>query len=270
MTRLAHISDIHFGAVDQTAARNLQAQINELAVDGIIVTGDLTQAGRKREFIDASAYLSGFSPPTIVVPGNHDVPVYNLGQRFVDPWRRYRTHIHDNLCPSDTFADAFVMGLNSARRAGPTLDWSLGRLSSSQLALATEQLRESSSGLNIVALHHPVTPGPGRAGQAVINAPQRALNTFTQAGADLVLTGHAHIANAAIEDTDHGNIVIAAAGTASSTRLRGELPSYNLMHWNGTKLTIETHRYGASGYQAEREHEFLRAGPSGWRSANTP
>ena len=267
-TLIAHISDIHFGAVDVAAARRLAAQINALDPDGVIVTGDLTQAGRKREFADAAAYLKTFSAPTLVVPGNHDVPVYNLGRRFADPWSRYRQHISDDLCPIEDFGDAVVIGLNSARRARAGLDWSHGRLSRAQIAAAAGAMRQTDRSLKVVALHHPVTPGPGRAGAAVISSAPRALAAFREAGGDLVLTGHAHVAQAGVKETAHGAIVIAAAGTASSTRLRGELPSYNLIECDDDDLVIETHRYGPNGYDREKRHGFRR-GDDGWQAKKT-
>jgi len=264
-TLIAHISDIHFGAVDAEAARRLAQQVNTLSPDGIIVTGDLTQAGRKREFAQAGAYLKTFAAPVLVVPGNHDVPVYNLGRRFADPWSRYRRHIHHDLSPNGEMGSAFAIGLNSARRAGPTLDWSRGRLSATQISKAVNALQQSAHDLKIVALHHPVVPAPGKAGAALINRADHALAAFRGAGGDLVLTGHAHIAQALVKPTANGDIIVAAAGTASSTRLRGELPSYNLVRWEGETLTIETHRYGADGFVQERALEFIRD-KNGWRS----
>ena len=263
---IAHISDIHFGAVDEEAAARLAKQVNDNAVDGVIVTGDLTQAGRKKEFAAAAAYLQTFDAPLLAVPGNHDVPVYNLGRRFADPWSRYRQHIHDDLCPCGAFGGAFVMGLNSARRAGLSLDWSRGRLSASQISLAERSLRRSDHDLKIIALHHPVTPGPGRAGAAVIDRASRALSSFAGAGADIVLTGHAHIAQAGVHNTEQGAVIVAAAGTASSTRLRGEQPSFNMLRWNREILAIETHRYGNNGYVRERVHSFARSA-IGWVSS---
>lgn len=264
-TLIAHISDIHFGAVDLAAARKLAAQINDLDVDGVIVTGDLTQAGRKSEFAEAAQYLKTFTPPTLVVPGNHDVPVYNLGRRFSDPWSRWRRYVSNDLAPAGVYGDAFVAGLNSARRAGPSFDWSLGRLSRSQINGTGEKLRDASTSLKIIAFHHPVTPGPGRAGAAVIPQADRILSEFSKAGADLVLTGHAHIAQAALKETPNGALITAAAGTASSTRLRGEAPSYNLLRWDGAgALTIETHRYAGDGYAPEKQYMFLRR-RDGWR-----
>ncbi|MEO1251263.1 MAG: metallophosphoesterase [Pseudomonadota bacterium] len=261
---IAHISDIHFGAVDVAAARRLADDINARDVCGVIVTGDLTQAGRKREFAEAAAYLRSFEAPILAVPGNHDVPVYNLGRRFIDPWSRYRRYIHQALCPEDVFGDIYVIGLNSARRAGPSLDWSLGRLSRSQIALARRALEEAQSGLKIVALHHPVVPRPGRAGQAVIDQPARALDAFSAGGADVVLTGHAHIAQTDIETTEHGPLVISSAGTASSTRTRGEGQSYNLLYWSDGSLIIETLRFDGTKYAPNNSHSFERAA-HGWR-----
>ncbi|WP_425409209.1 metallophosphoesterase family protein [Hyphococcus sp.] len=267
MTVLAHISDIHFGSVDPQAAESLADQINSANVDGIIVTGDLTQAGRKSEFGQAGAYLRAFQAPVLVVPGNHDTPVYNLTRRFIDPWGRFRDHIHSNLSPELNINDVYVVGLNSARRANLTLDWSLGRLSSRQLDEASRKLRQAEkNALKLVAFHHPVLPGPGRAGMAVIKRPARAISSFASAGADALLTGHAHIARADLHETGERSIIITAAGTATSTRTRGEAPSYNLLSWNGAELSIAIHRYTSRGYEKEAVKSFLRKDET-WNTA---
>lgn len=259
MTRLAHISDIHFGAVDAKAAQSLAEHINAADVNGVVVTGDLTQAGRKSEFRQAAAYLEKFNAPAIAVPGNHDTPVYNLGRRFIDPWSRFREHIHHDLSPSLKIGDVFIVGLNSARRANMTWDWSLGRLSSRQLGEAARKLRNADDAvLKLVAFHHPVLPGPGRASMAVINQPARAINAFAAAGADVLLTGHAHVARAELHDVAERPLIVTAAGTATSTRLRGEAPSYNLLSWNGSELSIAIHRFGPHGYEKDAVKTFTR------------
>ncbi|MBT8471040.1 MAG: metallophosphoesterase [Marinicaulis sp.] len=259
MTVIAHLSDIHFGAVDERAAEHLVGVINDRNIDAVIVTGDLTQAGRKREFQAAGEFLDRFTAPILVVPGNHDTPVYNLGQRFIDPWRRFRKFIHHDLAPTMQIKDVFVVGLNSARRAGPSLDWSRGRLSRTQIENAAAALIGSDgANLKLVALHHPVLPGEGKAGNAIINKPDRAMESIAASGGDAILSGHVHIASAKTHDPGPRSIVIAAAGTASSTRLRGELPSYNLLNWKDETLRIDVHRYGADGYLVERQHYFER------------
>lgn len=268
MTALAHISDIHFGAVDARAAASLAEHLNTDGVDGIIVTGDITQSGRKREFREAAAYLGSFDAPALVVPGNHDAPVYNLGRRFLDPWGRFRDHIHPDLTPSLEVADICIVGLNSARRASLKLDWSLGRLSRRQLAEATEKLLNSNAALKLVAFHHPVLPSPGRAGMALINQPARAIRAFVAAGADALLTGHAHTARAELHDAGERPIIVASAGTATSTRTRGEAPSYNLLSWNGSELTVAIHRFGANGYEPDIVKTFRRRDET-WDAVST-
>jgi predicted phosphodiesterase len=93
---------------------------------------------------------------------------------------------------------------------------------------------------------------------AVINQPARAINAFASAGADVLLTGHAHVARAELHDNARKPLIVAAAGTATSTRLRGEAPSYNLLSWNGSELSVIIHRFGASGYAEDIVKNFTR------------
>jgi len=94
---------------------------------------------------------------------------------------------------------------------------------------------------------------------ALVNQPERALNAFAEAGGDVLLTGHAHIAQAEIHDSaEHRPIIVTAAGTAASTRLRGELPSYNLLSWDGRELKVGIHRYSSNGYATDFEKTFVR------------
>ncbi|MEM8771229.1 MAG: metallophosphoesterase [Pseudomonadota bacterium] len=258
-TEIAHISDIHFGAVDSRAAARLADELNENAPDAIIVTGDLTQAGRRSEYSAAGGYLRGLKPPTLTVPGNHDAPVYSLGVRFADPWRRFRKHIHTEIEPNLHINDVFVTGLNSARRARAAFDWSYGRLSSRQLDAAANVLRGAKDArLKIAAFHHPVIPAPGRAGQALINQPQRAMNALSGAGADIILTGHSHIAQTTLAPAANGGVIVLSAGTAMSTRLRGEAPSYNLLAWDENTLHVSIRRFKDGRYETESQARYLR------------
>lgn len=259
VTKIAHISDIHFGASDPGAATQLIDQINASDIDAIILTGDLTQAGRKREFHEAGEFVRRFAAPVLAVPGNHDAPVYNPALRMSDPWRRFRTYVQNDLCPVHEINDVVILGLNSARRMRPSLNWSTGNLSSKQLAEASRALRRTNgASLKLVAFHHPVLPGPGPAGDALINRPERAMATLSEAGADALLTGHVHVANAQLRETEANPIIVAAAGTAASTRQRGEAPSYNLITWTGEELRVGVQRYTDNGFTLERQFSFSR------------
>lgn len=263
---IAHLSDIHFGAVDETAVDKLAAHINDAGVDAVVVTGDLTQAGRRREYRAAAEYLARFTAPTLTVPGNHDAPVYSFGQRMLDPWRRFRRYIGPEDFQTLELGNVFILGLNSARRANASFNWSLGRLSPRQLSTAKKILKaKSRAALRLVAFHHPVLPGAGRAGNALINKPRAAMNNFAEAGADLLLTGHVHIAQARLHKTDHRPLLVTAAGTATSTRLRGEAPSFNLLRWTGDALDVVIHRYTEDGYIKEKTCAYSRMGNI-WRA----
>lgn len=269
MARLAHISDLHFGAADPEALSALGAAINAASVEVIVITGDLTQAGRQREFEEASRYLKSLhAGAALITPGNHDAPVYSLGLRLFDPWRRFRRAFTSETDAAIELADATIVGLNSARRAGLSLDWSHGRLSRKQIRLAVDAFAAARANtVRIVALHHPVLRGPGRAGAAVVSRADEALAAFTRAGADLILSGHAHVASAELHDVHGRAMIVARAGTATSTRLRGQAPSFNLIEINAAHAHISVRLLGDEGYAAAADHRFVRTERGDWTPA---
>ena len=258
LTRLVHISDLHFGANSRAAAAALTDAIGDLDPSLIVATGDLTQNGRRSEFADAARFLSALPAPFAVIPGNHDVSVYNPFQRFASPWRRFRSAIGRE--PNSTHADdnLLLIALNSARRAGPSLDWSLGRLTQRQVNETAEALREAPpSQLRVVALHHPVIATPGRAGQAIIPNAAHVMTTFNDAGAEIILTGHAH-RSSAVEAPNVEGLVVVSAGTALSTRTRGEPPSFNLVSWNAARIEVVVFDYDDTKFTRRRQFQFQR------------
>src|SRR4051812_5821030 len=112
---IVHLSDLHFGRLDERLIPPLQKAIAALSPQLVVVSGDLTQRARRPEFEAARAFLDTVSAPQLVVPGNHDIPLYNIVERMVDPLRRYRRHISNDLAPVFTDDEMIVVGLNSAR-----------------------------------------------------------------------------------------------------------------------------------------------------------
>ena len=88
MRTIAHLSDLHFGRHDETAAERLLADISEVKPNITVVTGDLTQRARHRQFAAARAFLEKLPRPVVVIPGNHDVPLYDIVERFLGPFER--------------------------------------------------------------------------------------------------------------------------------------------------------------------------------------
>src|SRR5215213_4331020 len=107
MQTIAHVSDIHFGRVDARVVTALGHAITALAPDLVVVSGDLTQRARAQQFREARQFLDRLPRPLLVVPGNHDVPLFNLAARFVDPFGGYRRYIQEDLEPAYA-CDSFV------------------------------------------------------------------------------------------------------------------------------------------------------------------
>ena len=115
MRTLVHLSDLHFGRLDEAIVPPLVERIKSVRPDLIAISGDLTQRARRGQFRQARVFLDQLPFPTIVVPGNHDVPLFNLAARVLDPFGGYRRHIDANLEPSRIDDEMAVIGLNSAR-----------------------------------------------------------------------------------------------------------------------------------------------------------
>src|SRR5690349_10081636 len=116
MRRIAHISDLHFGRHNPVVAQGLLAALAEAAPDLVAVTGDLTQRAHRHEFAAARAFLDRIGPPALVIPGNHDVPFYNLLERWLMPNTRFAAFIGPECCPRYVDGAIAVLGLNTASR----------------------------------------------------------------------------------------------------------------------------------------------------------
>jgi 3',5'-cyclic AMP phosphodiesterase CpdA len=229
MRTVLHLSDLHFGRVDPRIIAPLVRTIHEIAPNLIAVSGDLTQRARRKQFIQARDFLQQLPFPQIIVPGNHDVPLYNIVDRFLNPLAGYRRHIADDLEPVFVDDEMIVVGLNSARAAL----YGRGRLNEEQVARAAERLRAAPPGLvRIVVTHHPFDLPEGHGEEHIIGRSQMAMEQLARGGADLFLAGHLHVSHVGhtaerYKIADHSALVL-QAGTLS-TRGRGEPNSFNVV-----------------------------------------
>ena len=242
MRTIVHLSDIHFGRVDPRVVAPLLRAIDMMAPSLVTVSGDLTQRARRSQFRQARAFLDQIPFPTLVVPGNHDVPLYNVAARFTNPYGGYRRDIAQDLEPIYHDEEMIAVGLNSAR-ALPFHGG--GRLNEQQVARAAARLAAAPpDAVRIVVTHHPFDLPEGRDDRDLIGRAGMAMTQLAAAGADLFLAGHLHVSHVGrtaerYQIAGHSALVV-QAGTLS-TRGRGERNTINVLRLARPHITIERH-----------------------------
>lgn len=161
--------------------------VNAAAPDQVIITGDLTQRARAAQFDQAREFLDGLAAPWLCVPGNHDVPLYNIFARFSRPYREYRRVVPGGLHPVQQIGGLRIVGMNSIDR----FRWRRGRVTGRSIARAAKALRQPDADLRLIAIHHPFAQAPDAAKALMLDAAELAAR-LRQAGADLILSGHLH------------------------------------------------------------------------------
>ena len=274
MKTIVHLSDLHFGALEERLLTPLRHAITAAAPDLVAVSGDLTQRARRRQFEAARAFLAGLRRPLLVVPGNHDIPLYDLALRFVAPLERYRQYVSRDLAPIYTDDEMIVVGLNSVR----TLSFKHGdgRLNQRQVAEATDRFaRASPSLIKIVVTHHPFDLPAGYGEHRLIGRARLAMPELAAAGTDLFLAGHLHLSHVGrtaerYQIGGHSALVV-QAGTLSR-RGRGEPNSFNVLHVTSQKLELERHCWtestGAFSRAWADTYERTAAGWNGGRKTD--
>jgi 3',5'-cyclic AMP phosphodiesterase CpdA len=260
MRTLVHLSDLHFGRVDAATLEPLRAAVRRLAPHVVVVSGDLTQRAKSNEFREAQRFLEQLPLPRIVVPGNHDVPLYRVWERFLDPLGKYRRYIGRDLEPSFVDDEIAVLGVNTAR----ALTFKNGRINGEQIESIRRRLDPLPESLTkVVVTHHPFDlPDEPEQGELVGRA-DAAMKAFSTCGVDLLLAGHFHTSQAGETSGRHPlpgySALVVQAGTATSTRGRGESNAFNALRIESDRIAIERHvwRPEAGVYALERTERFV-------------
>jgi 3',5'-cyclic AMP phosphodiesterase CpdA len=233
MKTVAHLSDLHFGREDPRVVDGLLA---ELDVALVAVSGDLTQRATQAQFEACRAFIARVPAPCLVVPGNHDVPLYDVFHRLTDPLGRYRRHFADDVEPTFRDDELAVVGVCTAHG----LTGKGGKITRAQAERVRARLADAGSRWRVVVAHHPFLLPRGDHEDARVRGADVALDAFHEARVDVLLTGHLHVAHIPETGFQAGDRTLVAvhAGTAFSTRLRGEANGYNRLTFDGDTLTV--------------------------------
>lgn len=263
--RIVHASDLHFGKIaHEKVVPALVEEVNAGGFDLVVLSGDLTQRARRREYEAARAMVEAFGPPALVVPGNHDVPPWwRPLERILRPGRRFRRYFGDEEAPSFEQDGLAAFGLNSSH--GLTIKG--GKIRRRDLARMQRFFAGQEPGtFKVLAVHHHLTRLRALGSHDVARGAAMALEAAASGGVDLVLCGHLHVSHVASIDTDvklGRRLVVASAGTATSSR--GRQSNRNVNFYNHVTVApghfeVEERRFepAASRFVRARTTRFER------------
>lgn len=242
-TLIFHLSDIHFGLENNRALDWVREEIATRAPAAVAITGDITMRARRREFAAASAWILSLDAPVTLEAGNHDLPYFNLFERFFRPYRRF--HGVEQLVERELKLPGLaIVPLRTTARAQPRLNWSKGWITGASLRRTLRAIDALPPGTQaLVTAHHPLRE-VGTKGTALTRNGRRALAELAKRPIAAVLTGHVHDAFDITEQSDNGPVRMIGAGTLSQ-RIRSTPPSFNEITWDGERLSVEVRNLAA-------------------------
>jgi 3',5'-cyclic AMP phosphodiesterase CpdA len=262
LTRVLHLSDLHFGAGDDDAIeRGAPVLIERFEPELVIASGDLSHRGREDQLAEATRFLRSLGGPVLAIPGNHDIP-YTFPRRFTRSFAEFERQ-WDTTEPTYSSATLHVIGLNSVR---PWRHQS-GGIRDSQLARAGDRLREARPGaFQIVVLHHHLLGAPWRSRKKPVARRNHVLAGLVAAGADLILAGHIHQAAVSerrefeISRGDEPSVVVSIAPGLGQPRPRrqGEARGVHVYEIEQASLRVRTFVWRDTDWGLTAEREFPR------------
>jgi 3',5'-cyclic AMP phosphodiesterase CpdA len=231
--KILHISDVHFGPPHlPRISQGVLEFVDRHRPDLVVLSGDLTQRAKPEQFRQARAFVDAIPVPSIVVPGNHDVPLYRVGERIFNPFGCYRRYFSTELEPVYRDDEMLVVGINTA------FGWTIkdGRIRLRRLLEVAEVFEKAPDTLfKVVVAHHHLIPPPNFGSQRVLGNAYEAIDLFSRVGVDLILSGHLHQAYIGNSEEFYPKgrppVVILHSGTTTSNRGRGGEREKNTCNW---------------------------------------
>lgn len=239
MTRLVHLTDLHFGLHRPELVAPLREAVLSAAPDVVAVSGDLTQRALPGQFAQAIAFLRDLARPCLMVPGNHDLPAFNPLLRLFDPFRPFRKGAATDLTPALQVGRLRLFGLNTA----DPLRWRGGLARPAEIDRIRNALRDTPAGCtNIAVCHHPLEEPPGfQRGET--GGGDVALERLAGAGVHVTLSGHLHHWTTGLGIAEEGARAVfqMQSGTALCGRPRERDHGFALMTFGADRLAVTLH-----------------------------
>ncbi len=261
MRTIVHCSDLHFGKTDPSVVERLKNKILEVSPDVVIVSGDLTQRARMHEFSQARAFLLQLGVPRVVIPGNHDIALYNIFSRMFTPFKHYQNWVSEHTHASYQDDEISIAAINTAHgwtfNAGRLRSEALERVGKQWTSLKPDVLR-------ILVSHHPLDLDSPKRKFAWGQDSHVAAHRAWLCKPDVLCSGHLHGMAAYIQK----GCVQIAAGTATSTRLREEANSFNIICAEAKKVSVKTFVWNGDSFEVLPEKNFEKS-EKGWTAKSS-
>lgn len=259
MRTLAHISDLHFGTAIPAAVNGLLAALAEIRPNLVVVSGDFTQRAKAWQFEEAQRLLHQIRAPKLMVPGNHDIPLFNLWDRFFNSTEKYRRFISPDLDPGFHDEEMIVLGINTAR----SLTGKNGRVSHRQMQLIRDSFCAAPPDIwKILVTHHPFIAPPGKTGDSAVGRAEETFLRIEGCIPDLALAGHYHMSyiggTHCVYTASKGSTLVIQAGTAVSTRTRLEQNAFNVIVLEGGIVSVEVRLWDGARFNRSRREKYGR------------
>jgi len=258
MKRIVHISDLHFGKQDHSIVEHLLNDINRFNPNLVVISGDLTQRAKSKQYKEATDFLYKLDSPIIAVPGNHDISLWNVFRRFFNPLKRFRNYITDKEFPAYKDENMTILGVNSAR----SLTIMGGRLSKNQIDHLKDYFcKIPEAQFKGIVIHHNLIPSDNIRSRKLMGKSKKFLSELKECGIDMVFSGHIHQFYSGDIQTyfkDSDSIILVQAGTALYSRNRKDKNSYNYIEITNDVIKIRVMEYNGKCFYEEKELIYNR------------
>ncbi|MGH8189052.1 MAG: metallophosphoesterase family protein, partial [Steroidobacteraceae bacterium] len=211
-----------------------------------VLSGDLTQRARRSQFAAARRFADELNAPRcLAIPGNHDIPLFNVVARALHPYANYERAFGTNLEPEFESPGLLIVCVNTTR---PTRHKD-GEVSSEQVERVARRLRVANrEQLRVVVTHQPVHVVRASDIENLLHGHEAAVRAWCAAGADIIMGGHIHLPYVR-ELSGHlpglpRKTWAVQAGTAVSSRIRANIPnSVNVIRHEAGDLACTVERW---------------------------